>query len=59
MLKRELHINENIKNQSPLNHTQSVFLQECVLMSFKGSPSEKKGNMNSLIGLYVLCCQAL
>jgi len=51
MLNRELHINENIENQSPLNHSYFFFLQERVLMSFKGSPSEMEGNMNSLIGL--------
>ena len=50
MLNLLLHIHENIENQSALNHTRSVFLQERVLMSFKGSPSEMEG-MNSLIGL--------
>ena len=51
MLNRELHINENIESQSSLNHSLSVFLQDRVWMSFKGSPSEMEGNMNSLIGL--------
>ena len=51
MLNRELHSNENTENQSPLNHSLSVFLQERVLTSFKGSPREMRGNMNSLIGL--------
>ena len=49
MLNRELRIIENIENQSLLSHIKSVFLQERVLMSFKGSPSEMEG-MNSIIG---------
>ena len=51
MLNCELLINENIENPSPQNHALSFFLIERVLMSFKGTPSEMEGNMNSLIGL--------